>query len=176
MPVHLERIAVAPLVDEVVRQVEPLTQQKAVAFRRSLAADAAAMYTDPTKVKQILLNLLSNAAKFTHEGEVRLTVRRAGDRVEFEVRDTGIGIRDQDLASIWEDFRQVDQSRTREYGGTGLGLSITRKLVQRLDGDIDVRSRPGEGSTFTVTLPVRSPAHVVDAFGRDAHRLVDPYA
>ena len=168
MPVHLERIAVAPLVDEVVRQVEPLTQQKAVAFRRSLAAEAAEMYTDPTKVKQILLNLLSNAAKFTHEGEVALAVRAEEERVAFEVRDTGIGIREQDLATIWEDFRQVDQSRTREYGGTGLGLSITRKLVERLGGEIEVRSSYGEGSTFTVWLPRESSESVVEAFRRDA--------
>ena len=135
---------------------------------RSLAADAAEMHTDPTKVKQILLNLLSNAAKFTHEGEVALDVRAEEERVAFEVRDTGIGIREQDLASIWEDFRQVDQSRPREDGGTGLGLSITRKLVERLGGEIEVRSSYGEGSTFTVWLPRESAESVVEAFRRDA--------
>jgi len=99
---------------------------------------------------------------------VALTVRVEGDRMALEVRDSGIGIREQDLASIWEDFRQVDQSRTREYGGTGLGLSITRKLVERLGGEIAVRSRYGGGSTFTVWLPRESPAAVVEAFRRDA--------
>jgi signal transduction histidine kinase len=168
MPVHLERVELAPLVREVVQQVEPMLRLKEVAFALALPDDGPSMYTDGTKVKQILLNLLSNAAKFTHEGEVALTVRAEGDRMAFEVRDSGIGIREQDLASIWEDFRQVDQSRTREYGGTGLGLSITRKLVERLGGEIAVCSRYGEGSTFTVWLPRESPASVVEAFHRDA--------
>jgi signal transduction histidine kinase len=99
---------------------------------------------------------------------VALLARADDEHVTFEVRDTGIGIRQQDLPSIWEDFRQVDQSPTRAYGGTGLGLSITRKLVQRMDGEISVRSTFGEGSTFTVTLPLDLPEHVAEAFRRDA--------
>jgi signal transduction histidine kinase len=78
--------------------------------------------------------------------------------VRIDVIDTGIGIRASDLQAIWEDFRQVDQSRTREFGGTGLGLSITRKLLDRLGGSVDVRSTYGEGSTFSVYLPLRIPA------------------
>jgi signal transduction histidine kinase len=94
--------------------------------------------------------------KFTHRGRVELLVVPLGDRVRLDVSDTGIGIRRQDLESIWEDFRQLDQSRTREYGGTGLGLSITRKLTASLGGEITVRSDFGRGSTFSVTLPVRT--------------------
>jgi PAS domain S-box-containing protein len=170
MPVHLEEVSLASLLEDVGRQVEPLLREKPVEYRSQAPEGRVMLFTDVTKVRQILLNLLSNAAKFTHEGSVELVSRvdEGAKRIVFEVRDTGIGIRPQDLAAIWEDFRQVDQSRTREYGGTGLGLSITRKLVQRLDGDVDVQSRLGEGSTFIVTLPLRASPHVIDAFARDA--------
>jgi signal transduction histidine kinase len=126
------------------------------------------LHTDRTKVKQILLNLLSNAVKFTHHGGVWLTVSKDEEDLRFDVRDTGIGIRETDLESIWEDFRQVDQSRTREFGGTGLGLSITRKLVDALGGHVFAQSTFGKGSTFTVVLPIRSvvrpddPPRVID--------------
>ncbi|HEU4630675.1 MAG TPA: ATP-binding protein [Gemmatimonadaceae bacterium] len=170
MPVHLEEVPLDALLEDVGRQVEPLLSGKPVVFRCHGPAERVMLYTDGTKVRQILLNLLSNAAKFTHDGSVELVAQLEpdGERIAFEVRDTGIGIQPQDLAAIWEDFRQVDQSRTREYGGTGLRLSITRKLVQRLDGEVDVRSRFGEGSTFVVRLPLRASPHVVDAFARDA--------
>ena len=113
------------------------------------------VYTDRTKLKQILLNLLSNAVKFTHVGWVRLDATRSDDFVRIAVSDSGIGIKSEHLDAIWEDFRQIDQSRTREFGGTGLGLSITRKLLERLGGRVHVESRYGEGTAFTVWLPVR---------------------
>ena len=110
-------------------------------------------------MRQVLLNLLSNAVKFTSRGRVSVVARcvDVGDGVRIDVVDTGIGIREKDLQAIWEDFRQVDQSRTREFGGTGLGLSITRKLLDRLGGTVSVRSRYGEGSVFSVLLPQRTP-------------------
>jgi Signal transduction histidine kinase len=94
--------------------------------------------------------------KFTHYGGVWVTVSRDEEDLRFDVRDTGIGIREGDIESIWEDFRQVDQSRTREFGGTGLGLSITRKLVDALGGEAFAESVYGKGSTFTVVLPMKS--------------------
>jgi signal transduction histidine kinase len=106
--------------------------------------------------------------KFTHQGGIWVTISRDEEDLRFDVRDTGIGIRASDLDSIWEDFRQVDQSRTREFGGTGLGLSITRKLVDALGGHVFAESGFGKGSTFTVVLPIRSivrpddPPRVVD--------------
>src|SRR5690606_9893203 len=108
--------------------------------------------TDRVRLKQVLLNLLSNAVKFTQKGTVSLIVSCGTESVRFVVSDTGIGIRTNDLEAIWDDFRQVDQSRTREFGGTGLGLSIVRKLLERMGGRVDVRSRYGEGTTFIVTL------------------------
>jgi signal transduction histidine kinase len=154
MPVHLETVSLRPTIEEVVAQIEPMVRAKALEFHREVADDLPPITTDRTKVKQILLNLLSNAVKFTHRGHVALRVRLDGDHVVLAVEDTGIGIRADHLDLVFEEFRQSDQSRTREYGGTGLGLSITRKLVSLLGGSITVTSVQGEGSTFTVTLPV----------------------
>ena len=96
--------------------------------------------TDKTKVKQILLNLLSNAVKFTNKGNVTLTARCDGDTWCSRCTDTGVGIKPEEIDAIWEDFRQLDQSRTRSYGGTGLGLSITRRLTQQLGGQVSCAS------------------------------------
>ena len=156
MPLHLEDVPVASIVAEITQQIEPLVKKKALEFITEIPSSSPVMHTDRTKVKQILLNLLSNAVKFTHSGRITLRVVPTDARVRLDIIDTGIGIRPQDLHAIWEDFRQVDQSRTREFGGTGLGLSITRKLVEALGGEIAVESEYGTGSTFSVTLPVRT--------------------
>jgi signal transduction histidine kinase len=122
-----------------------------------LPKDLRPVATDRQKVKQILLNLLSNALKFTHQGGVTIGARRLPDQrvVELSVADTGIGIAPSDQAKVFEDFRQLDNSPTRAYGGTGLGLSICRRLAQMLGGDITVESRPGKGSKFTLRLPTQ---------------------
>jgi signal transduction histidine kinase len=126
-------------------------------FRTSVAPDLPVLDTDRTKLRQVLLNLVSNAIKFTHEGYVSLAVRHVGERVRMTVEDTGVGIRPEDLEAIFEDFRQVDQSHTREYGGTGLGLSITRKLLNLLGGSIAVESTYGSGTRFIIDLPCVAP-------------------
>jgi signal transduction histidine kinase len=113
-------------------------------------------------LKQILLNLLSNALKFTNRGGISVVVRPHALGVRIDVNDTGIGISPQHLSVIWEDFRQVDQSRTREFGGTGLGLSITKKLVERLGGAISVESIVAVGSTFSILLPLQAPQGATD--------------
>ena len=157
MPLNLEEIALAPVTREVAQQMEPLVRKKGLRFNTVVSNDCPSIITDRTKVKQILLNLVSNAVKFTHEGSVTVAVQCAtGGGVLIKVADTGIGIRREDLSAIWEDFRQVDQSRTREHGGTGLGLSITRKLLERLGGRVAVESEYGRGTTFTVWLPPRT--------------------
>jgi signal transduction histidine kinase len=157
MPVHVERIDLVLLIREISLTIEPMIRRKALEYRLEIDPALATIESDHTKVKQILLNLLSNAVKFTAEGLVELRAWTApGQRgVLISVRDTGIGIKPADMAKIFEDFRQVDQSSTREYGGTGLGLSITKKLLSLLGGTIRVESCPGEGSTFTVWLPAR---------------------
>jgi signal transduction histidine kinase len=136
--------------------VEPPIREKALEFVVDAGDELPPLFTDRTKLKQILLNLLSNAVKFTSKGEVRIAAARDGrDHVRIAVQDTGIGIKPEDVEKIFDDFRQVDQSPTREYGGTGLGLSITRKLIALLNGDIEVSSTYGRGSEFIVRLPVR---------------------
>jgi len=157
MPLHPESVTLKEVIQEVALQVEPMVRKKTLEFRMDVADDCPVIHTDRTKVKQVLLNLLSNAVKFTNRGTVTVEARCAPGGVRIDVIDTGIGIRESDLHAIWEDFRQVDQSRTREYGGTGLGLSITRKLLDRLGGSVAVKSVYGEGSTFSVFLPLRVP-------------------
>jgi CheY-like chemotaxis protein len=128
------------------------------------------MRTDVTKLKQSLINLVSNAAKFTKSGTVRLAVARDNEadgetRIVFRVSDTGIGMSEEQLGRLFQAFTQADSSTTRNYGGTGLGLTITRHFAMMLGGSIDVASKPGEGSTFTLTLidqPVAAPAAAAD--------------
>ncbi|MCA1324686.1 response regulator [Herbaspirillum sp. alder98] len=150
-----EPFAVAKLADELRAVFAVTAQQKGLALRVSV--DPAAppqIETDIQRLSQILKNLLSNAIKFTEKGEVTMTVRDAGaGHVAFVVRDTGIGIGAEQHQFIFEAFRQADGSTHRKYGGTGLGLSISRDLARLLGGDIQVQSREGEGSIFTLTLP-----------------------
>lgn len=113
--------------------------------------------TDPTKLRQILLNLAGNAIQFTESGGVRITVRYrrsedAAARIEFEVADTGVGMTAEEMSRLFRPFTQADTSTTRRFGGTGLGLSISQKLANMLGGEITVRSQPGKGSTFTLTI------------------------
>ncbi|HUR92582.1 MAG TPA: ATP-binding protein [Gemmatimonadaceae bacterium] len=156
MPLHLEELELRHLLLEVTLQMDPLFKKKGLRFSWEMSRESVVMRTDRTKVKQIMLNLLSNAVKFTHRGTVSVSAEVANNFVSISVADTGIGIAEEHLVAIWEDFRQVDQSSTREFGGTGLGLSITKKLVEALGGHVDLRSTLGEGSTFTVTLPRES--------------------
>ena len=127
-----------------------------------LASELPVIHTDPRCLKQILLNLLGNALKFTEQGQVQLGVRRdaSGETLTLSVSDTGIGISESDLENIFEPFRQADDSATRKFGGAGLGLNITRRLLELLGGRIEATSRKGKGSTFTVTLPIDGRAHV----------------
>jgi len=157
MPMHLEDVPLDDVLSEVSQQIEPMVRKKQLEYAVDIAPDCPSLYTDRTKVKQILLNLLSNAVKFTTRGRVSVEVRCAPGGIRMDVIDTGIGIRASDLQAIWDDFRQVDQSRTREFGGTGLGLSITRKLLERLGGSVTVQSTYGEGSKFSVYLPLAVP-------------------
>lgn len=165
MPLTIESVSPASLVAEVGEQIEPLLRKKTLSYTPSIAADCPDVITDRMRVKQVLLNLLSNAMKFTSEGGVALSVSAVPQGIRFDVTDTGIGIEPQNLEVIWEDFRQIDQSRTRTYGGTGLGLSITRRLLERLGGSVTVSSVFGVGSTFSVFLPLRVPHGMDDEAG-----------
>ena len=148
-------IALAPVLDQCMRTVEPLVKADAVALVREFDAELPQMYVDEEKLRQIVINLLSNAAKFTSRGSIRVRARAANGSVDIAVADTGIGIPADKIDLIFEEFEQADASSTRVYGGTGLGLTIARRLARLMGGDIKAESMPGSGSTFTLTLPSR---------------------
>jgi PAS domain S-box-containing protein len=157
MPLQVSRFKIPELVGEVKSELEPIIMRSKLTVTVDLPKDLPTMVSDRQKVKQILLNLLSNALKFTHHGSITISARRnASERtLTLSVVDTGIGIAPADQDKIFEDFRQLDNSPTRAYGGTGLGLSICRRLAQMLDGRITLRSEMGKGSTFALVLPIR---------------------
>lgn len=141
------------LVDECLATVHEVLKPKNVAANAHVGPDARWAFLDPLKIRQIVLNLLSNAAKFTDIGEVAINLSAEGRTLIIEVEDTGCGISSEDLPHVFQKFRQVDGSRSRRKGGTGLGLAIVRELTRILDGDVDVESVLGRGSTFRVVLP-----------------------
>lgn len=157
MPLHLGRFPLPELVREVLAELEPLVARSRLAVSMALAPRLPRLYSDRQKVKQLLVNLLSNALKFTHQGSVRVSAEYhpAPRAFTVSVEDTGIGIRPEDQERIFEDFQQVDGSPTRAYGGTGLGLSISRRLAHMLGGRLTLHSALGQGSTFTLHLPRR---------------------
>jgi signal transduction histidine kinase/CheY-like chemotaxis protein len=154
MEVFIEKVEIAPLVNEVISIVQPLADRNGNQLELICAADVGPFRSDETKVKQCLLNLMSNANKFTSNGRVTLTVQREADRcVVFRVSDTGLGMTQDQLGRLFQAFTQADASTTKRFGGTGLGLAITRHFCRALGGDIAVESAPGAGSTFTIRLP-----------------------
>ena len=155
--VEPEEVDLLALAGEVSAIIEPLAAEKGLDFAVPERVEPPVLVTDPRKLRQILVNLLGNAVKFTREGRVAFEVEPDGGHVHLRVRDTGIGISPADLEVIFEPFRQVDSTKTRHAGGTGLGLSVSRKLARLLGGDVTVESRMGEGSVFTISLPLSRP-------------------
>jgi signal transduction histidine kinase/CHASE3 domain sensor protein len=147
-PVNLAQLARA-----CVAEVDSLRNGKELRLVAEVPENATETITDAQRVKQILLNLLSNAIKFTERGEVVLTVKFAGDKALLSVRDTGLGIASASMPELFKEFTQLEAGDGRRYPGTGVGLALSRKLARALDGEIDVESREGAGSTFTLTLP-----------------------
>ena len=148
-----ERIGVAGLVREMERVATLVLDDKPVAFAAVLDPTVAEIRTDGGKLRTIVRNLVANAAKFTAEGTITLRVLRRGERLRIEVKDTGPGIRAEDEDVIFEPFRQLDGSSTREHGGVGLGLALSRRLARTLGGDLQIESEPETGATFVLTLP-----------------------
>lgn len=161
MEAFAETIELDVLIDEVSNTVQPLMEKNNNRFTIERSEHLGHAKQDLTKLRQTLFNLLSNAAKFTHEGIVSLRVDRkqqAGEGwLTFEVSDTGIGIAEDKIEQVFQEFTQADGSTTRDYGGTGLGLSISRRFCELLGGNLNVRSQPGKGSTFTIRIPVNLP-------------------
>ena len=155
MPLTLTKFDLKDLVAEVLAEVEPIISRSRLAVTSHLAADVPPLKTDRQKVKQIVINFLTNAIKFTPQGsvEVRTEYVAARDQIVIAVADTGIGVSAEDRERIFEDFRQADNSPTREYTGAGLGLAICRRLAGMLDGNITLESETGRGSTFALFVP-----------------------
>ena len=161
MSIHAETFDVADLIRDVNSTIQPMIEKNANSLTVATAGELGEMHSDVTRVRQVLLNLLSNASKFTSQGTVSLTasrLERAGeDWVSFVVRDSGIGMNAEQLEKIFQPYTQADSSTTRKYGGTGLGLTISRRFCHIMGGDITVESEPGTGSAFTVMLPAAMP-------------------
>jgi adenylate cyclase len=186
LEVHAVEFRIEPLVEQCVRTIEPVVKTDTVRVLSDVAPDLPALFTDQDKLRQILINLLSNAAKFTERGSITVCARHDDGWMSIAVADSGIGIPAGQQALVFEEFRQVDSSSTRRHGGTGLGLSISRHLAGLIGGDIALESGPGHGATFTVRLPVRldfrgddevkepdeAPAPVMPIAITDRHRLV----
>lgn len=154
--VNLADADAGQLATDIVALVEPLARAKGLDLRLTMRDAPFVIRTDPAKLRQILLNLLSNALKFTVQGAVLIDVRRDEDSIICSVTDTGIGIAPEDLEDIFEPFRQVGPVHTHRAPGTGLGLSVSRQLARLLGGDLRAESAAGEGSTFTLRIPVET--------------------
>jgi signal transduction histidine kinase len=155
-----ESVALVPLIDQVIGTARQLAEQNKNRLVVDAAEDLGTMTVDPMRLRQILLNLLSNACKFTKEGEVSLRARRivdGRDTIELAVADSGIGMTPEQLGRLFQEFSQAEASTAKKYGGTGLGLAITRKLARMMGGDVTVTSEHGKGSVFTVRLPAGWP-------------------
>ena len=153
--VHPSDVSIAEILDTVVAVIEPLARQKDLAFNVALPKRTPVLHTDGEKVRQILVNLLGNAVKFTDTGSVSVVVARQNGELHVRIRDTGIGIAESDRSRLFQPFTQLDSGLTRRHGGTGLGLYNSNCLARLLGGHIDVESAPGEGSTFSLIIPAR---------------------
>jgi CheY-like chemotaxis protein len=172
MTLYLEDFEVRSLIESVSGTIAPLAAKNGNRLEVDCSDAVGAMRSDQTKIRQTLLNLLSNGCKFTRNGTVSLVARREtgqdSDWILFEASDTGIGMTPEQQAKLFEAFTQADASTTRSYGGTGLGLSISRSFCRQLGGDITLESEPGKGTTFTARLPAVTRASSAEAFAEAA--------
>jgi signal transduction histidine kinase len=140
-------------IEKAVETARPLARKKGLDLAFAISSEIETITADRRRLEQILLNLISNAVKFTETGSIKIECEPRGDMIEIRVVDTGIGIKNQDMQTVFQAFRQIDSGMTRKYEGTGLGLSISKKLVEIMGGKIQVASEWGSGSTFSFTLP-----------------------
>jgi hypothetical protein len=157
LELHIENVDIRALVSDAAATAAPLAEKNGNRLQVACPDDVGVMGGDLTRLRQIILNLLAKACKFTTDGEVAIEVARerqgAGDVIRFTVRDTGIGMTSEQMSKLFQEFSQADSSTTRRFGGTGLGLAISRRLCQAMGGDIALVSEPGQGTTATVRLP-----------------------
>jgi signal transduction histidine kinase/CheY-like chemotaxis protein len=168
-----ETVNLVPLLEDVIGTARQLAEQNKNRLVVESPENLGTLTVDPMRLRQILLNLLSNACKFTKQGEVKLRVKKVVDGrswIEISVADTGIGLTPEQQAKLFEEFTQADSSTARQYGGTGLGLAITRKLARMMGGDVTVTSESGKGSVFTVRLPAGAASPATLSSGSDGGR------
>ncbi|MDM8540290.1 response regulator [Desulfococcaceae bacterium HSG9] len=159
MDVALSFFSLETAIENIMDSLRPLAKDKALALHTEIASDLPKIQSDEKRIHQILLNLMGNGIKFTEKGEMAVLASRSDNNICVKVSDTGIGIAEQDLSSIFEEFKQVDGSTSRRHEGTGLGLAIAYKATLNLGGDLSVESQLGQGTTFTLTLPVTWQGH-----------------
>ena len=173
MELHLEAFAISTLIAEVATTIEMQVAKNGNKLQIICAPDVGIMRADLSKVRQGLFNLVSNAAKFTHDGQIKIEAERqlmdGSDWIVFRVSDTGIGLSSEQIVRLFQSFTQADASTTRKFGGTGLGLALTRRFCQMMSGDVTVHSVPGEGSVFTIKLP----ATVIEAVPVEPEVLIE---
>jgi signal transduction histidine kinase len=157
MELQLESFPLAPLIADVVKTIEPLAAKNANQVTVHCDAAIGTLHADQMRLRQALLNLMSNANKFSERGTITVGAQQGQengrDWVTIAVADTGIGMTPEQVGKLFQEFSQADASTTRKYGGTGLGLAISKRFCQMMGGDITVESEPGRGSTFTIRLP-----------------------
>jgi signal transduction histidine kinase len=169
MELHLESFALVPLIDGVIKTIEPLAAKNGNQVAVHCDAAIGTMHADQMRLRQALLNLMSNANKFTDRGTITINAghrqENGGDWITLAVTDTGIGMTPEQMGKLFQEFSQASSSTASKYGGTGLGLVISRRFCQMMGGDITVKSEPGRGSTFTIRLPriVEAPKEVAGA-------------
>jgi len=159
LELNAQTVQLAPLINEVIGTAGQLAEQNKSRLVVEVQENLGALTVDAMRLRQILLNLLSNACKFTKAGEIKLAARKVSNGsniVEFVVADTGIGMTAEQQAKLFEEFSQADATTAQRFGGTGLGLALSRKLARMMGGDVTVASEPGKGSVFTVRLPAHA--------------------
>ena len=173
MELQLETFPLVPVIQDVVKTIEPMAAKSGNQVSVRCDPGLGTIHADQTRLRQSLLNLASNATKFTEKGSVTIAAHQeqenGRDWITISVADTGIGMTPEQMGKLFQEFSQADASTTRKYGGTGLGLAISKRFCQMMGGDITVESYPGHGSTFTIRLPrimdapVATPVHPGEA-------------
>jgi len=157
MELQLQSFVLAPLIADVVKTIEPLAAKSANQVAVNCRGAIGTLHGDQMRLRQAMLNLMSNANKFTERGTITVNARQGQENgrewITIAITDTGIGMTPEQMSKLFQEFSQADASTTRKYGGTGLGLAISRRFCQMMGGDITVESEPGRGSTFTIRLP-----------------------
>ena len=155
MELHIEQFKLSDILKQIEATAKPLVEKNKNKFVIDHKTKGLSLTNDQTKLRQILFNMLSNAAKFTKNGKITLSVETINKmNIKFDIVDTGIGMNKEQLENVFEEFTQAESSTSKDYGGTGLGLPISKKMAEMMGGEINAKSSKGKGTTFTVTLPI----------------------